>query len=53
MKIEKNKQLVSNFINHIWNKLKMEEVDNYIDNNYRDHSFLSSVPPTILEFYDK
>lgn len=40
-----NKQVVEQFIEQIWNKQKMDVLDSLVHKDYRDHSFLPSVPP--------
>ena len=44
--INKNKQTVQRFIDEVWNNKNFDVLDEILHPDYRDHSFLSSVPPT-------
>ena len=41
----KNKLIVTNFIEEIWNQNKFEKIDNYISANFIDHSLPTTLPP--------
>lgn len=41
-----NKQVVEQFIEQIWNKQQLDTLDNLVHEDYKDYSFLPSVPPT-------
>jgi predicted SnoaL-like aldol condensation-catalyzing enzyme len=40
----KNKCIVSNFIEEIWNKHQFDKVDNYIHPDFQDHSLPPNFP---------
>lgn len=40
----KNKVIVSNFIEEIWNQNQFEKIDNYISDDFIDHSLPSNLP---------
>lgn len=44
MTITTNKTLISEFIRQVWNERKLELLDRFIHADYRDHSFIPSVP---------
>lgn len=40
----KNKSIVTNFIEEIWNQNQFEKIDNYISSGFIDHSLPPSLP---------
>lgn len=43
--IETNKSIVREFIEVIWNKNRLVEIENYLSEDYLDHSLLPTLPP--------
>lgn len=41
----RNKQLVMEYIESVWNQREMAAIDRYVSDDYRDHSFLPAIPP--------
>jgi predicted ester cyclase len=41
----KNKEVVSHYIETVWNKRDLSAIDTYIADDYRDYSFPPAVPP--------
>ena len=45
MSVALNKQIVEDFIQQVWNERKIGNLDRFIGEDYRDHSFAPGVPP--------
>jgi len=42
----KNKQIVTSFIETVWNENQLEKMDNYLHPSFVDHSLPPALPPT-------
>jgi predicted ester cyclase len=41
-----NKEIVCSFIESVWNAQQFQKINDFVSDQYRDHSFLPVVPPT-------
>lgn len=44
--MKSNKEIVTSFIQSVWNLRQLERIDDFVSDNYRDFSFLPAIPPT-------
>lgn len=45
--MKSNKEIVQAYIESVWNLRQVDRIDEFVDSNYRDYSFLPAIPPTI------
>lgn len=44
--MKSNKEIVNQFIQTIWNSRQLDQINEFIADDYQDYSFLPAIPPT-------
>jgi len=45
MQTSKNRQIVSDYIETVWNKLELTSIKKFLSDDYQDYSLIPGVPP--------